>query len=388
MSEYQFVAFRAVDAALNDRQLAYAKKQSSRADLSRWEMSVEYNYSDFRGDIDGLMRRGFDVFLQYANYGIRNVQLRLPQGLPLPKKAWKSFIDGERLEWKPDKKGKAGILSLHPFIEPGELELVWEFDSYIDAAVGLRQQLIAGDPRPLFAMWLCASSDGYFDPTECTLPNVPAGLGETTDHAGELLDYFGLDPLLLVAASEEGEPAPDQTSQSEQLQNWIGDISAVRSKELLTKFLVEDAAAVKAELMAEVRDCESAPAWPMSPSRRNLEELMARAEEHRTIADAKAAKKAAAAAKRKAAKLERTRQARMKEMVAAPKQWLTEAAKLVDQRGTSSYEAAADILSDLREAIGGKEGEKITRKHAAHLAKKYPTLNRLKSSLRKRNLLG
>ena len=47
MSEYQFVAFRAVDAALNDRQLAYAKKQSSRADLSRWEMSVEYNYSDF-----------------------------------------------------------------------------------------------------------------------------------------------------------------------------------------------------------------------------------------------------------------------------------------------------------------------------------------------------
>ena len=113
MSEYQFVAFRAVDSALNDRQLAFAEKQSSRADLSRWELSVEYNYGEFRGDVDGLLRRGFDVFLQYANYGIRDIRIRLPQGLPLPKRAWKSFVDGERLEWKPDKKGKAGILSLH-----------------------------------------------------------------------------------------------------------------------------------------------------------------------------------------------------------------------------------------------------------------------------------
>jgi hypothetical protein len=27
------------------------------------------------------------------------------------------------------------------------------------------------------------------------------------------------------------------------------------------------------------------------------------------------------------------------------------------------------MLADLREAVGGYEGEKITRKHAAHLAK-------------------
>ena len=61
--------------------------------------------------------------------------------------------------------------------------------------------------------------------------------------------------------------------------------------------------------------------------------------------------------------------------------------KLADARGTENYKAAADILADLREAIGGDEGEKIARKHAAHLAKKHPTLTRLKSSLRKRGLL-
>ena len=145
--------------------------------------------------------------------------------------------------------------------------------------------------------------------------------------------------------------------------------------------------AAKAELMAEIRDCQNKPTWPLSPTKRSLEDLLNRTEKLRSIANEKAAKKAAAAAKRKAAKAERERQARMKEMVAAPKQWLREADKLAEARGIDNYKAAADILADLQEAIGGAEGETITRKHAAHLVKKHPTLNHLKSSLRKRGLL-
>ena len=55
--------------------------------------------------------------------------------------------------------------------------------------------------------------------------------------------------------------------------------------------------------------------------------------------------------------------------------------------GTSNDKAASEILADLREAVGGDEGERITRKHAAHLVEKYPTLSHLKSLLRKRGLL-
>lgn len=76
----------------------------------------------------------------------------------------------------------------------------------------------------------------------------------------------------------------------------------------------------------------------------------------------------------------------MKQMVTDPAKWLREAESLADARGTHNYRAAADILADLREAVGGDEGDKMTRKHAAHLAKKYPTLTHLKSSLRKRGL--
>ena len=120
---------------------------------------------------------------------------------------------------------------------------------------------------------------------------------------------------------------------------------------------------------------------------RSFQELLDKTETLRTEYDAKEQQKREAAAKRAAAERERERQNRMKEMVKEPKKWLREAEKLVDTRGTANYKAAAEMLADLREAVGGDEGEKITRKHAAHLAKKHPTLNRLKSSLRKRGLL-
>jgi hypothetical protein len=77
----------------------------------------------------------------------------------------------------------------------------------------------------------------------------------------------------------------------------------------------------------------------------------------------------------------------MTQMVNNPQKWLDEAGQLVEARGTANYLAAAEILADMREAIRGDEGDKITRRHAAHLAKSYPTLTHLKGPLRKRGLV-
>jgi uncharacterized Zn finger protein len=75
-------------------------------------------------------------------------------------------------------------------------------------------------------------------------------------------------------------------------------------------------------------------------------------------------------------------------MLKDPDKWLREAERLVDARSTDNYKAAAEILNDLREVVGGDKGDQMARNCAANLAKKYPTLNHLKSSLRKRGLLG
>ena len=120
---------------------------------------------------------------------------------------------------------------------------------------------------------------------------------------------------------------------------------------------------------------------------RSFHDLLERTEDIRAEQETKAQVKREAQAKREAAKRQRQREERMREMVKEPNKWLRETEKLAEARGTENYEAAAEILADLREAVGGDEGDRITRQHAAHLAKKHPTLTHLKSSLRKRSLL-
>ena len=386
MSEYQYVMFQAVDRPLNDNQLKYAQRQSTRADVSRWSLSVEYHYSSFRGDVDGLLRRGYDVFLQHTNYGDREVKLRLPHGMPVAKSVWSQYVDGEKLGWEKDAKGRGGILSLHPFHETGELEEVWETQKYLDAAIRIRELLMGGDLRALYLLWLCAADDDYNDPAEMIEPPVPHGISDMTTYGGELLSFFGLDPFLLLAAGQDVKAAPTDESKDRALARWVRDLKSERATDLLLQLLSGDTDSVKANILAEAR-LQTPANWPTTDRQRSLDELLRQTEVLRSNENAKLARKAKAKAEREAAKADRKRKERMEEMVQDPKKWLREVEQLVDARGTHNYKTAAEILYDLREAVGGDEGDKITRRHAAHLAKKHPTLNHLKSSLRKRGLL-
>lgn len=389
MSEYQYVVFQAVDGPLNDQQLEFARRQSTRAEVTRWSLSVEYHYSSFRGDVDGLLRHGYDVYLQHTNYGIREIRLRLPGGIPVPKRVWSKYVDGEKLCCKSDAVGPGAIVSLCPYYEPGSLEEVWETQKYLDAAVYVRDRLMRGDLRALYLLWLCAANDEYSDRETIIEPPVPHGIADIAPQGGELLSFFGLDPLLLVAAGVgiEAAPADDEAGHGA-FSRWVEELDNQRAKHLLLQLLTGDAAIEKASLLSEIRSSRTPVDWPTSDSQRSFDQLLQNAAALRGEENAKQVRQARAAAKRAAAKAERQRADRMQEMREAPDRWLHEAERLVDARGTENYQAAADILHDLREAIGGEQGDLMARRSAARLAKKYPTLNRLKSALRKRGLLG
>lgn len=183
------------------------------------------------------------------------------------------------------------------------------------------------------------------------------------------------------------EAAPSNRSKDQPVAPWIKSLDNQRASDLLLELLTGDTAGVKARTLAEVRDSQPPSHWPTTDKRRSFAELLGQTEDLRSDENAKAARKAEAKAKREAAKAERRRAKRMEEMVKDPQKWLRKSEQLVDARGTANYKAAAEILYDLREAIGGDEGKKITRRQAAHLAKKHPTLTHLKGSLRKRGLL-
>lgn len=386
MSEFQIVKFRAIDRPLTDKQLEFMDRQSSRAEFTKWEFNVEYHYSSFRGDVDGMLRNGYDVFLSYSNYDCREVRMRLPNGLPFPKSVWSKYIGVERLKWTPDKTEKAGILTFAAYLEEANDE-VWEFDDYLEATAKLREMLIAGDLRALYVLWLCNAMSSSNDDEAVMEPPVPHGLATLPVEAAELLAFFEADPLLVDAAAVGIPTFNAPSSQGDSIKAWLRSITDSRQTEIVQRLLSEDPVALKAELLSEIRDSHQSVAWPVEIPTRTLAQLLEKCEFLRQKEDEKQKRRAEAKAKRDADKAEKQRQARMIEMKSAPDGWLKKASKLVEERGMENYREAANILADLREAVGGERGSKMARKHAAHLAQKYSTLNVLKSSLRKKQLL-
>ncbi len=376
MSEFQYVGFRAIDAPLSDDQLAFMETQSSRADVTRRTFDNTYQYGDFRGDAGAMLRRGFDVHLHYADFGIRKVMLRLPHGLPTTKALWSKYVDGAGVVWRPDAKGPAGILTISSATEPGALEEVWDVDDILDRVGGIRQQLIEGDLRPLYFAWMCGCQNDDVDPESAVEPPVPAGLSDSSDAVEALLEFFDLTPAILEAAAE-GSPALETRPDPEAaLAEWLQSVEAGTLREWLTQFLTDDMAAARNACLRAFRKQRNVPAWPTTKGTRTFAQILQRADELEEAAQVREERQQAQA-----------RRELLAEMARSPKQYLDEADQQAARRGREHYERAAQILSDLREAIGGEAGEALARKHAAQLKRKHPTLKMLSGALRRQGLL-
>lgn len=386
MSERQSICFQAVDRPLNDAQLEFARQQSSRAEVTKWSLSVDYNYSSFRGNVDGLLRGGYDVYVNFVNYGIREIRLRLPGGLPFAKETWSQYLVLSSLEWTKDSKGPGGILKLCIHHEPGAFDDVWHLENYADAAAKIREHLMTGDLRALYLFWLCAAN-GDYDPEELREPPVPHGIADLPDCSADLLEFFGHDPLVLVAAGKGIPSVQADASADQAVKTWLASLDRVRAEEMLEHLLFGDTATEKSKLLAEFREARAPSNWPTTDRALTFQELIEQTNLLREEENAEQAQLAAAAAQRKAEKASRERAQRLQQMKQSPDQWLQEVDRLVKLKGTDNYTAAAEMLSELREAVGGDAGKQLACQRAAQLANKFPTLNLLKSALRKRQLL-
>src|ERR1700692_2142331 len=103
MSEYQRIAFRAIDGPVSEEKLEYMRRQSSRAEITPWSFDNSYEYGDFRGDAVEMLRRGYDLHLHYANFGIRKLLIRLPHGRPALEAA-KPYLGKDAVQFLQDKQ--------------------------------------------------------------------------------------------------------------------------------------------------------------------------------------------------------------------------------------------------------------------------------------------
>ena len=220
MSEYQRIAFRAIDGPVSEKNLMYMQQQSSRAEITPWSFDNEYQFGDFHGDAEEMLRRGYDLHLHYANYGIRKLLIRLPHGLP-DVKAAEPYLGEDSLKFEQDKKGPGGILSIEPFHETDDLDELWEFDDLIERLVPLRAEILDGDLRPLYLAHLVIACDGEHEPEETKEGPVPAGLEKLSDAQSALMELYGLSDSLIAAAAKGSPSQKGQPKPQDQYAEWL-----------------------------------------------------------------------------------------------------------------------------------------------------------------------
>lgn len=375
MSEHQVVAFRAIDGPVSKKDLEFMQKQSSRAEITPWAFDNEYHYGDFRGDAEEMLRRGYDLHLHYANFGTRTLMIRLPNGFP-DNKAAAPYLDSEGVRFIKDKQGTGGIVSISPFHESGDLDEIWEFDELLQDLLPLRAEILSGDLRPLYLAHLAMACDQNHDPDETTEAPVPAGLEKLTPAQIALAELYELSDYLIEAAAERSPSLPAENDPAVGYASWLEGQPTKKKDEWLTQLMADPDSSVRKEILAGFRQSIGVSAWPTVPAGRTMAELLAAEED--LFKKAKQKKDKAA---------ERARAKKLAEMVADPAPTLLEAERLADIGGTDSYDQAAKLLAELRDAVRGTTHNGLAEEQAAKLKEKHPTKKMLVAALRRQGFL-
>ena len=147
MSEYQYYEFQAIDRPLSEADRRTLRAFSTRARITTTSFTNTYDFGDFKGDPAELMERWFDLHLYLANWGSRQLMIRLPTRM----------IDRHRLE---DFLGEVECTKLRVAgenlilnIVRDELEADWDDGTHWLAVLApLRADLLAGDLRALYLL--------------------------------------------------------------------------------------------------------------------------------------------------------------------------------------------------------------------------------------------
>ena len=371
MSEYQYVGFRAAEKPVSDKNLAYMRQQSTRAEITPWSFDNEYHFGDFHGDAETMLRRGYDVFLHYANFGTRTLLIHVPHNLPNAPGA-RPYFAKDALQFLKDKQGQGGILSISPYYEPGELDELWDVNEILDQLVPLRAEILEGDLRPLYLAHLGTMIDNEHDPEETTEGPVPAGLGKLTAAQCALAKLYGLSNALIAAAAEGNSGKPGQGDSRAQQAEWLHSLPQATRDAWLLEWLTDAHSSARSDMLEEFRKSRPVASWPTVQCNRTIAELVATAEDIHTKAVRKAREKAA-----------QQRAKRLADMAADPGPTLRETEQLVKKRSRDSYAKIATLLKDLREALAGTKQADLPEKQAQKLKTENPKLNVLTAELRR-----
>jgi len=375
MSEYQYYEFQAIDRPLTADQQAEVATLSSRAHVTAHMASFVYNYGDFRGDPEQLIRDYFDAMLYMANWGSRRLMLRIPGSLIDTKRA-KLYCISEDIDLRQTPNKQYVIVD---FEFNDEEQAVWaEGEGWLDDLIALREELIQGDFRVFYLAWLKAAALAVEieDITDDTLePPVPAGLGQLSPALEAFVRFLDIDEALLAVAAQHSEQICQESSQ---LEPWIAQLPAAEQHDFL------------------VRLSRGEPNLSII-LRRRLQELATETQPH--TQEAKTGRRTIAALQEAVAVWRRQKQAAEQRQAAQahqrhlealavrePQVW-QEIEALLEEKKASAYDSAVKLLRDLRD-LAASRGEAVGfQQRMADIERTYSNRSALLRRIRQSRLI-
>jgi hypothetical protein len=291
------------------------------------------------------MERWFDLHLYLANWGSRRLMIKLPARL----------VDHDRMRailgFAEDvtlaTTGENVILS----IARDELDLEYRDEddsSWLAALAPLRVDLLAGDLRLVYLLWLMEVEIDAVGPDE---PEPVPGIGPMTDAMDAFVEFFGMDRDLVQAAAELGAAMhPDDTP--EMARRVIAAMPDKRKTDLLAQIFDGKPHAV-AELRAEVR--QGLKPRDAQPALRTVAALQDRAAAIRLAREHAEAELAAAQQRLRDEAAEKARQLRLDAAHRRGESIWGDIEKEIIRRNPAGYDNAAALLFDLQ-ALAKRHG--------------------------------
>lgn len=340
MSEYQYYEFQAIDRPLSEADRQALRDLSTRARITATSFTNSYEWGDFKGDPAKLMERWFDLHLYLTNWGSRRLMIRLPKRL-VDRRLLDAFL-GEVDCAALSVSGENLIVD----ISCDEVEFEdWDDGSgWLAALAPLRSEVLAGDLRMFYLLWLAAVQAEVF---EADQPEPMPGIGPMSASLEAFAEFFGIDSDLVQAAAERSAVAMASTSSPEAVRGIISAMPDTDKTAMLSRLFNGDPY-VGAELRAKVRNriASGADATPIGA--RTVGELRARANAIGLAREEAAAEKLAAEHKRRAKEAEKARQARLLAIVRRGEGVWREVEAEIERRSAAAYDKAAELLLDLQ----------------------------------------
>ncbi|MFI9642538.1 hypothetical protein ACIG87_21175 [Micromonospora sp. NPDC051925] len=352
MSEYQYYEFLAVDRPLTASQLEEVRSLSTRARITPTSFVNSYHWGNFRGDPRRMVANYFDAFLYLANWGTRQLMIRLPAG-SVKLSTVQRYCDTEAASvWT---AGDRIVIDLTDEDEEGEWIDDEDGEGRLGSIIAARADLADGDLRLLYLAWLLAVGRHEIEDDEPE-PPVPPGLGTLPASLVSLVEFLRIDTDLLDAAAEASPPLTRSEPTPAELRRWLRGLPTGKKDELLLRVMHDGDIPVRAELRRQFRAAHPAGAPTDDPADTRTAGQLRKAAGARWTERQRVAQQQRAAEQ---AREERARQAarerRLTELAAAPERAWQQVDTLIETRKPREYDTAVKLLTDLA-ALGERDG--------------------------------